>query len=133
MNAMLEEAKQLLLAAERDRTSFWLLMDSGRAPHETMGFLAQQACEKSIKAVMVAASIRVERTHDVEFLAQLAHQGGVNLPVSVEQLRLLNPYAVALRYEGLEVEWISMAEAGHLVEVLHQWAVSFINSKDITN
>ncbi|WP_366929729.1 HEPN domain-containing protein [uncultured Thiodictyon sp.] len=37
-------------------------------PHETLGFLAQQACEKLIKAVLVRHGARVERTHDLERL-----------------------------------------------------------------
>ncbi len=50
MNAALDEARQLLRAAIRDKTAFDLLIGTGGAPHETVGFLAQQACEKLIKA-----------------------------------------------------------------------------------
>jgi HEPN domain-containing protein len=106
-----EEAQRLFEAAQRDYLSFQLLNETGRAPHETMGFLAQQGCEKLIKSAMVLHQISVERTHDLEFLHQLCLRGGLHLPVEPHVLCQLNPYAVALRYEGLDVEWISMADA----------------------
>lgn len=53
MSEHIEEARQLLEAALLDDLSFQLLMESGRAPQETMGFLAQQACEKLIKSAML--------------------------------------------------------------------------------
>lgn len=98
MSGHTEEAHRLIKAAQRDRLSFELLRESQRAPHETMGFLAQQACEKLIKASMVLHKIPVDRTHDLEFLIQQAAKGGLHIPVPLESLRLLNPYAVALRY-----------------------------------
>ncbi|NVZ08346.1 hypothetical protein HW932_03630 [Allochromatium humboldtianum] len=65
MSALLEEAKQLITAGERDRISFQLLQQTGQAPHETLGFLAQQACDKFIKAMMVLSSITVVRTRQL--------------------------------------------------------------------
>ena len=118
MNVLTEEVQRLLQAADRDYLSFQLLRDTGRAPQETMGFLAQQACEKLLKSVMLLHHIPVERTHDLEFLYHRLSDAGIALPVAVGTLRLLNPYAVALRYEGLEVEWITMGEAEQLVLAL---------------
>ena len=48
MNAPLDEVQQLYAVAQRDMTSLDILIASGRTPHETIGFLAQQACEKLI-------------------------------------------------------------------------------------
>jgi hypothetical protein len=33
----------------------------------------------------------------------------------------LNPYAVALRYEGSDVQWVSEADASEMVEAMHTW------------
>lgn len=122
MNVPIEEAQRMLQAAERDHLSFQLLRETGRAPHETMGFLAQQTCEKLIKSAMLLHRIPVERTHDLEFLYNRSLEAGLVLPVAVQSLRLLNPYAVAVRYEGLEVEWIGMVEAEQLVLKLLEFA-----------
>lgn len=130
MNDTLDEARQLYAAAQRDMTSFQLLIETGRAPHETIGFLAQQACEKFIKAVLVLRAVKVERTHDLEFLAQLASAGAVVLPIDASTLRQLNPYAVALRYEGSEVRWVSEQQAMEMVQTLYQWAQQAIQQKE---
>ena len=88
MNAALDEARQLLRAAARDRTSFELFLGTGCAPHETLGFLAQQACEKFIKAVLVLHGARVERTHDLERLFDLAVEQRIAVPVVLLKSRL---------------------------------------------
>ncbi|MBK1618568.1 hypothetical protein CKO42_08980 [Lamprobacter modestohalophilus] len=131
MSVPRDEAQQLLQAGERDRLSFQLLAQTGRAPHETLGFLAQQACEKFIKAVMVLGAVRVVRTHDLEYLVELAQAGGVTVPLSVQQLRQLNPYAVAFRYESSGQVWLSETEAENMVEVLHQWARETFSSNEV--
>ena len=122
MNANREQALVLFRAGNRDRTSFLLLRESGRAPHETMGFLAQQACEKFIKAVLVVHDVQFERTHDLEWLWDHAALNGVAVPVDKAALRSLNPYAVALRYEGSDVIWVSSDKAAEMVDALYQWA-----------
>ena len=121
MNAPLDEAQHLYAAAQRDMTSLDILIASGRAPHETIGFLAQQACEKLIKTLMVLHAIKIERTHDLELLAHLAIAGGITLPMNAETLGQLNPYAVALRYEGTEVHWVAEQQAVAMVNQLNSF------------
>ena len=87
--------------------------DSGRS--------AQQACEKFIKSRLVLEGVAFDRTHDLEYLAEIVSKAKIILPVSVESLRQLNPYAVALRYEGSDVQWVSEADASELVEAMHAW------------
>lgn len=130
MNAAHDEAFQLLRAATRDQTSFELLLSTGRAPHETLGFLAQQACEKLIKAVLVLHGARVERTHDLERLFDLAAEQEIAVPVSGDVLRRLNPYAVALRYESTETIWMKETDAAGIVKTLHEWASGQIQADE---
>ena len=54
-------------------------------------FHAQQAIEKSLKAVLFAIEIEFGRTHDLIKLAQLARSKGVSLPIPDGELRKLNP------------------------------------------
>jgi HEPN domain-containing protein len=122
----MEEARQLLDAGRRDRLAFDLLCESGRAPAETVGFLAQQACEKFLKAALVRVGVAPGRTHDLEFLLDLALEAGLDVPVRREDLRRLNPYAVAFRYEPSPGDWIRADQASQLVEPLHQWAVDLL-------
>jgi HEPN domain-containing protein len=126
MNAALDEATQLFKAGCRDRTSFQLLIETGRAPNETIGFLGQQACEKFIKAILVMQGVPVERTHDLERLSNIATTAGLTLPVPATELRQLNPYAVALRYEGIEVGWVTDIEVQTMVEKLYAVALALL-------
>ena len=123
-----DEARQLMTAAERDRLSFHLLLETGRAPNETLGFLAQQACEKYLKALLALVGAQFDRSHDLDYLARLAIRTGIDLPVETERLRALNPYAVALRYEGTDVIWVTNEEATHLVEAMRTLANTRLGS-----
>lgn len=122
MSNPLDEAVTLFNAGERDRKTFFLLLGTGEAPHENMGFCAQQACEKFIKTVLVVHGVFFSRTHDLEWLAELAQEHGLTVPVAVAALRLLNPYAVSLRYDGSCEVWLAPETAGEMVETLHDWA-----------
>ena len=53
MNANKEQAEALLAAGLRDRLTLRLLLESGEAPEEAIGFHAQQACEKFLKAMLL--------------------------------------------------------------------------------
>lgn len=118
MNTNEDEARQLYEAGLRDRIACRLLEETGRAPHETLGFLAQQACEKFLKSRLVLAGVPPGRTHDLEFLAGQICTAGIDLPISIDDLRLLNPYAVAFRYEPSPGRWIDERLALELVEAL---------------
>ena len=126
MNATFDEATQLFKAGCRDRTSLQLLIESGRAPNETIGFLAQQACEKFIKAILVMSGVPVERTHDLERLSEIANAAGLTLPVTALELRQLNPYAVSLRYEGIDVVWVTDLESNSMVERIYDAAYGLL-------
>lgn len=62
-------------------------------------FHAQQAAEKSIKAVLVYHGIDFRRIHDIDYLLSLLPDE-VPLPPEAEWIIDLTSYAVALRYPG---------------------------------
>lgn len=115
------EARQLFEAGRRDHLACTLLIESRRAPPETIGFLAQQACEKFIKCRIVLAGGVVNRTHDLDYLADLAVESGLEVPVDRVGLRHLNPYAVAFRYEGHQEASLDESSTLKLVEGLLLW------------
>ena len=72
-------------------------------PYDAVCFHAQQACEKTLKAVLAIAVVQIQRTHNLEEL--LAECEGVlepGLPSSLSDLDLseLTPYAVEARYDA---------------------------------
>lgn len=62
-------------------------------------FHAQQAAEKSIKAVLVYHGIDFRRIHDIDYLLSLLPDE-VPLPAEAEWVIDLTSYAVTLRYPG---------------------------------
>ncbi|MBI4041987.1 MAG: HEPN domain-containing protein [Deltaproteobacteria bacterium] len=67
---------------------------------EQVCFHAQQAVEKSLKAVLLHKDISFPLTHDVEELVTLLRKHKIRLPTWAKGLAALTPYAVETRYPG---------------------------------
>ncbi len=67
-----------------------------------IGFHAQQACEKCLKAALATAGTEVPRTHDLLRLVELLDARGIAIPASAHWIDALNPYAVEARYGMVE-------------------------------
>lgn len=127
MQPHIEEAQRSLKVADRDITAFNILKEDPDAHDSVVNFHAQQAVEKSLKAVLYAYQIEFERTHDLVKLAQLLAHSGLVLPVSDDQLRLLNPFAVTFRYDDLEFDLAYQADVDNLVVDVRKWAEDQVN------
>ena len=97
----LEQARELMAAAERVLSALRGMGDTGIFADEIFGFHAQQAVEKSFKAWLAFLGEVYPLTHDLgELLALLrAHDDGAS---RFEGLIEYTPYAVGLRYAGAE-------------------------------
>ena len=115
------EAHALLRAAEGDWITVELLLQHRDAPVSSVGFHAQQYLEKVMKAVLVSNAVIFRRTHDLEELAELLEGQGIELPLPREQLRRLNPFAVAIRYEDMEIALPDIDIVGEMTENAHAW------------
>ena len=74
-----------------------------RFPHvylEDLCFHAQQAAEKSIKAVLIYGGIRFPYTHDLAKLFTLLEQNNCVVPQNVRESTWLSDYATVTRYPG---------------------------------
>ena len=99
MTPPLEEAQRLLRLARRDRENFDLLLPLPQASLAALGFLAQQSVEKALKAVAASRGVEVRRTHDLAALGEAIVADVGALPVTIDDLRSLNPYAVEFRHD----------------------------------
>ena len=89
--------KRWLLYAESDLE----LANIHRHPKvlfETLCFHAQQAVEKSIKAVLVHHQIHFPYTHHIGFLVKALKDGGVQWPEELESCVVLTKFATIARY-----------------------------------
>lgn len=126
MNPAHEEAQRLLRLAQRDRDTFALLLPLPQASMAALGFHAQQAVEKALKAVCVQYRIEVRRTHDLVALGQLVLNRGIALPASLDALRRLNPFAVEFRYDDEITSSMEREELSVLLCSVLPWAIAIV-------
>lgn len=122
MTPALEEAQRLLRLALRDSDTFDLLLPLAKAPMAALGFHAQQAVEKALKAVCTLHKLEVRRTHDLAALAQALVVDGVTLPFSVDEFRALNPFAVEYRYDDEITSSMTREELNNTLTKIIGWA-----------
>ena len=122
MSPHLDEASRSLRMADRDIHAFHVLKDDPGCHLSVVCFHAQQAIEKSFKAVLFSRRIEFKRTHNLTELASLLRQEGVEIPVADIQLLRLNPYAVTLRYDEADIELVGREDAARWVADIRKWA-----------
>jgi HEPN domain-containing protein len=101
MNSPLELARSLWIRANGDRYILDRLASDSAAPAWVLGFHAQQAVEKTLKAILALNRIEYPRTHNLSMLLELLRRHALPLPPDGNELALLIPFGVALRYDDL--------------------------------
>jgi HEPN domain-containing protein len=116
-------AKVLARKAEGDAKVARKLAPDADIDDEAVGFHAQQAIEKWLKAVMASKGLEEMRTHDVGRLVVLLGKAEVDLPPGANRLDDLSIYAVPMRYADLlDAEPLDREAVMQLVEVVGKWA-----------
>lgn len=49
------------------------------------------------------------------------------LPLSIDEISKLNPYAVIFRYDDMDLEILTRNEAQEIVEAIYNWSNKIIN------
>ncbi len=91
-------ARELIALAQDDRTAAEALLDNANVSDAIVGFHAQQAVEKALKAVLASSDTEFPFTHNIALLMQLCDDAGIEIPASLAGADLLTPYGVTLRY-----------------------------------
>ena len=132
MNRSRELARILLDKAAQDEFTVGKLVPDPESPDEVIGFHAQQAVEKMLKAVLSHKGGEYRRTHDLAELLDLIRGNGIPLSDELDEVKRLAPFAVELRYdylpEGgaphLDREWVLVA-----VKETRRWAEGIVQSR----
>lgn len=74
------------------------LIDDEDIPDDGLGFHAQQAVEKMVKAVLAHNAVSYERTHNIAYLLKLLDDARITAPDGADDLPNLSPWAAELRY-----------------------------------
>lgn len=102
MSLRLETAQRLLAKAKDDQYILAHLADDTSAPMWPLGFHAQQAVEKLLKAVLAVHGVEYPLTHNIAMLLAKLDQQELGRPPDADELPRLTPFGVALRYDDIE-------------------------------
>lgn len=102
MNARVEAVRILLAKADQDELAARELASNPGLGDEIIGFHLQQAVEKRLKALLTFHGIPYRRTHDLLELMDLLIARGCPVPLPLEALQEMTPFAVEYRYEHLD-------------------------------
>jgi HEPN domain-containing protein len=92
---------------------------------EAVGFHAQQAIEKWLKAILAFHGMEEVRIHDLGRLLELLRDAGVELPPGADRVDELTIYAVPMRYdELLDAEPLDREAAVAMVGEVGEWAAN---------
>jgi len=115
-----EQAELFRRKASDDETAMRGLAPDPLQPDSVIGFHAQQAVEKLLKAVLAHHQIVVRRTHDLTELIDLLKAHGHGVPPEIEEARRLQPYAVSFRYEDIPEEAACPLDRTWAIECVQQ-------------
>lgn len=120
-------ADALLAKAVGDEAGLRALADNYEVPDHVAGFLAQQAIEKAIKAVLIARDIPFERKHDIDYLCSLIEDAGLELTPDLSAAVTLTPWAVEFRYaDPFDAPPLDRTKALETVVAVREWATQTI-------
>lgn len=122
-----EQALLFLEKADEDVYALEKLAADTDAADAVIGFHAQQAVEKIMKAVLTEKRIAFQRHHDLVLLLDLLRENGIKFSSEWEQIADLTPFAAEYRYGRLpaemnESEPFDRRWALSIVRQIRQWA-----------
>jgi HEPN domain-containing protein len=124
-------AEQMLDRAREDEAAARAMLDVGAVTDAIVGFHAQQAVEKALKAVLAARGIDFPFTHDLEGLAELCQEAGCELPPGLADIDRLTPFGVLLRYGASDdIVPVERAIAIEWAEETIAWARGVVDASD---
>ena len=117
----------LLRKARQDELVLERLLGDSEVDDDTLGFHAQQAAEKLLKAALVARAIDYPRTHNLGVLIELLGKAGVALPADLADIDRLTPFGTVFRYDEVlpragkdRSRWLGWIQALRIFVESHQ-------------
>jgi HEPN domain-containing protein len=126
-----DPAAVLLAKAREDLYLANLAKGDPNVTDEQIGFLCEQAVEKSIKAVLTRHGVRFRRGHDLATYLDLLDAAGIARPAELESSVELAPFGAELRYDYLpkeaqETSPFDREAAARLSDLAIEWAAKIV-------
>jgi HEPN domain-containing protein len=128
MSAAPDLPGDLLALAREDLAAAEALDSAERVSDAPVGFHAQQAVEKALKAGIATRDEEFPFTHDLGLLIQLCQDLGLDLPADLAEADRLTPYAAAIRYGLGDPGAVATQDALRWAALAVEWADTEIRS-----
>jgi HEPN domain-containing protein len=126
---LVEASRTLARKARGDAIAAREFAGNSEITDEIIGFHAQQAIEKWLKATIASRGEPFEHTHDLRRLIRVAAHDLDNAPFDVNAVIALTQYSAPLRYEDLlDAEPLDREATIALVEEVGRWGEGSIES-----
>lgn len=96
-----DRADVLFHKAKQDELALEKLLDDPDIEDDLLGFHAQQAVEKLLKAVLARRRVDYPKTHNLRVLIELLAADGVTLPGELAEIDTLTQFGTTFRYDTL--------------------------------
>mgnify|MGYP005813246743 CR=1 FL=1 len=128
MNGKPDLPGDLVVLAREDLVSAEALDREERVSDSPVGFHAQQAVEKALKAAIASRGQEFPFTHDLGLLLQLCQDAGLEVPADLAGADELTPYAAAIRYGLGDPSAVPTSDALRWAALAVEWAASELHS-----
>lgn len=129
MSASADLPETLLGLARDDEFAARSLLPVAGVADSILGFHAQQAVEKALKAALAARSVAFPYTHDLDGLLELCESSGLEIPGDLDGVDRLAPYGVHMRYGTSHAQGLDREQALQWAAAAIAWAQSVIESR----
>jgi len=124
-----DRATTLFRKASQDELVLEKLLADSDVDDDTLGFHAQQAAEKLLKALLCVRGVDYPRTHSLGVLVELLGTAGETLPGVVGDLNRLTPFGTTFRYdEGFSGASFDRSEWLTTIRALREFVESRMNA-----
>ncbi len=79
------------------------LLDDGDIEDDLLGFHAQQAAEKMLKALLAFRGVDYPKTHNLRVLVELLSAEGIRLPETLAEIDRLTQFRTTFRYDSISI------------------------------
>jgi len=101
---MLPDRPEVLLRkAKQDELAVEKLIDDRDIEDDLLGFHAQQAAEKMLKALLAARAVDYPKTHNLRVLVELLSAEGIRLPEKLAEIDRLTQFGTTFRYDSISI------------------------------
>jgi HEPN domain-containing protein len=123
-------ARELLRLAADDELVARSLLPIEGVTDAGIGFHAQQAIEKAIKAVLAFQGVEFPYSHDLNGLLGLCKNNGIDVPEDLSEVGRLSVFAVRLRYDASPAARLDRDKALAWAAAAVEWAQGIVGQPE---